>query len=183
MFTLPQLNQHLPYFCARSLTVTSPSLTGPSLPLFDFVAFNFDPFTLLPRSPSLFINRLRPGHMRLWLIQPWHWTLIFILARCFPWPLTSRGSSLQPSGPPPPPPGPYLHPSDGPDGLLSAQDIYGITLLSKQRGSTRLCKVWAAALTTELFFWLCLNVFHQALNQQALYCSKALFYLNIILSL
>lgn len=37
------------------------------------------------------------------------------------------GSSLQPSGRPPAPPGPYLHPSDAPDGLLAAQDIYGIT--------------------------------------------------------
>ncbi|CAK6972495.1 Hypothetical predicted protein, partial [Scomber scombrus] len=51
-------------------------------------------------------------------------------------PITSdlSGSSLQPSGPPPPPPGPYLHPSDGPDGLASAQDVCRITMLSQQRG-------------------------------------------------
>lgn len=65
--------------------------TGLSLPLFDFVAFNFDPITPpLPIAPS---TALRSGHMRLWLNQPWHWPLIFLLTRCFPWPLTSWGQA------------------------------------------------------------------------------------------
>lgn len=90
MFTLPQLNHHWHYFCAWSATVTPSGLAGPSLPLFGFVAFNFDLFTLSPPLPITLINRPRAGHMRLWLIQPWHWPLIFILSRCFPWPLTSE---------------------------------------------------------------------------------------------
>lgn len=91
--------------------------------VWDFVAFNFDPFTLSPRSPSLY-QPPSTRHMRLWLTQPWHWTLIFVLTRCFPWPLTSQGQAysrldvlllhLAPI-------------SDAPDGLLAAQDIYGIT--------------------------------------------------------
>lgn len=59
-------------------------------------------------------------------------TPLFILTGCFSWPLDLSGSTLQPSGPPPPPPpGSYLHPSDAPDGLLSAQTVHRITLLSR----------------------------------------------------
>lgn len=59
-------------------------------------------------------------------------TPLFILTGCFSWPLDLSGSTLQPSGPPPPPPpGSYLHPSDAPDGLLSAQTVHRITLLSQ----------------------------------------------------
>lgn len=94
--------------------------------VWDFVAFNFDPFTLSPPLPITLSAAFDQTHAAL----AYPAVTLNSHLRIDPlFPMTSdlSGSSLQPSGRPPPPPGPYLHPSDAPDGLLAAQDIYGIT--------------------------------------------------------
>lgn len=73
--------QLLPLWLSRYQT--SPEReTGPSLPFVWLCGFSF----LIPVT-------LRSRHMRLRLIQPWHWPLIFLSTRCFPWPLTPQGQA------------------------------------------------------------------------------------------
>lgn len=75
--------------------------------VWDFVAFNFDPFTLSPPLPITLSAAFDQTHAAL----AYPAVTLNSHLRIDPlFPMTSdlSGSSLQPSGRPPPPPGPYL---------------------------------------------------------------------------